>query len=207
MTGLRGGRGCGCAGSTPTRCRASWWGWSPPGGSSMGCCAAWWSFGTTPAGPRGVTPPSGTWTTPPRMPPAGPPAMATPRGCVSAATRSRRTPGWAHTATPESLTVTTPTGHTYRRATLPLTQPRGRPPGRPPIRRPGRAPGPGRRRRARPVSTGITRPRGLRRAVRRHAHSWHPAAPSRAGRTHSGMAVTKSMSSSIRPRSAGSRSR
>lgn len=45
----------------------------------------------------------------------------------------KETPGWHHTATPDQLTVTTPTGHTYTRDTLPLTTP-PQPPGRPPAR-------------------------------------------------------------------------
>ena len=42
----------------------------------------------------------------------------------------KENPGWTHTATPDSLTVTTPTGQEYTTPTHPLTKPRGRPPGR-----------------------------------------------------------------------------
>ncbi|MDX5318205.1 MAG: DUF222 domain-containing protein, partial [Actinomycetes bacterium] len=44
----------------------------------------------------------------------------------------KENPGWTHAATPEQLTVTTPTGHQYTTGTLPITRPRGRPPGHPP---------------------------------------------------------------------------
>ena len=55
-------------------------------------------------------------------------------GLCERCNHTKETPGWHHTASPDHLTVTTPTGHTYTRDTLPLTTPPRHPPGRPPAR-------------------------------------------------------------------------
>jgi hypothetical protein len=59
-------------------------------------------------------------------------SYANASGLCQRCNQVKETPGWAHAATPEQLTVTTPTGHTYTTATHPITKPRGRPPGHPP---------------------------------------------------------------------------
>ncbi len=57
-------------------------------------------------------------------------SYANASGLCERCNQVKENPGWAHEATPASLTVRTPTGHTYTRSTLPLARPRGRPPGR-----------------------------------------------------------------------------
>ncbi|NCD16875.1 MAG: HNH endonuclease, partial [Actinobacteria bacterium] len=63
----------------------------------------------------------------------GPTSYTNASGLCERCNHTKETPGWHHTTTPDHLTVTTPTGHTHTRDTLPLTPPR-HPPGRPPAR-------------------------------------------------------------------------
>ncbi|MGM0384925.1 MAG: DUF222 domain-containing protein [Actinomycetota bacterium] len=58
----------------------------------------------------------------------GPTSYDNGSGLCTRCNLDKEHPNWRHTATPDHLTVTTPTGHTYHRATLPIG-PR-RPPGR-----------------------------------------------------------------------------
>lgn len=53
-------------------------------------------------------------------------------GLCARCNQGKENPGWHHRASPDHLTVTTPTGHAYQRATLPIGP--SRPPSRPPSR-------------------------------------------------------------------------
>jgi len=59
----------------------------------------------------------------------GPTTWANASGLCERCNQAKEAPGWTHTATPETLTVSTPTGHTHHRDTLPLarTPARGQP--------------------------------------------------------------------------------
>jgi len=60
----------------------------------------------------------------------GPTSWANASGLCERCNQAKETPGWTHTTTPDTLTITTPTGHTHTTSTLPLAGPRGRSPGR-----------------------------------------------------------------------------
>jgi len=67
-------------------------------------------------------------------------SYANASGLCARCNLDKETEGWRHTADPHHLTVTTPTGHTYQRNTLPVGP--GRPPGRPPTKQPPAGGGP-----------------------------------------------------------------
>ena len=100
----------------------NWWVWNPADDTSPRRYGAWWCYETIRVGPRTAMVLFKILTT--HYPPVkgGPTNWQNGSGLCAACNQIKENTGWRHEATPEQLTVTTPTGHQYAKPTGPVLE-------------------------------------------------------------------------------------